>query len=219
MAAQWQDKLRKRLGKDMKAASKKAGLGETAVRDVLERRPDPKLSTIAALAKAHHFSIDELLDLPNRHRMKQPNASIPIRGHVAAGVWLEVEAVRRMWDETLGEVPVAPDPRYPQDSIYGLIRDEEILICLDVKAGIEIADGDLVILKRVRAQDGLRQLMAKRFRRRASGIVELWPEAGDLQEPIILDKRSSADDELRVIARVEWIWKAATPHFGPRASM
>jgi SOS-response transcriptional repressor LexA len=218
MAPKWQEKLRKKLGEDMKAASKKAGLGDTAVRDVIERRPDPKLSTIEALARAHEFSIDELLDLPVRRRIP-PESSIPVRGHVAAGVWLETDAVRP-WEQTLAEIPVASDPRFPKGSIYGLVvrgpsinrvaREGEVLICVDIgMAEIEVRDGDLVILERLRVQEGLRELTAKRLRRRASGIVELWPESDDpqWQAPIILDSQFPAE-EVRAIARVEWIWKA-----------
>lgn len=227
--AQWQDRLRQKLGKDMKAASRKAGLGATAVRDVLERRPDPKLSTIEALARAHEFSIDELLDLPRRYCVADAEAFIPIRGHVAAGVWLEVDAARP-WEETLGQIPVLQDRRYPPDSIYGLIvrgnsinktaRDGEVLVCLDVGVGIEIVDGDLAIIERFRAQEGLREVTAKRFRRRASGMVELWPESDDPQwkDPIILDNRTTAE-EVRAIARVEWIWKPATSLRGPGMMM
>lgn len=217
--AHWKDRLRTLVGKDMKAASKKAGLGETAVRDVLERRQDPQLSTIEALARAHRFSIDELLGLPTR-RSEGAESSIPVRGHVAAGVWLETDAVRR-WEDAVDEINLGINAhRYPQGAVYGLIvrgssidriaRDGDVLICADIgMTGVELADGNLVIVERLRAQEGLREVTAKRLRRRASGIVELWPESDDprWQQPIILSKKFRAE-EVRAIARVEWIWKS-----------
>ena len=45
----------------MKAASLKAGLGETFVRDVLERDREPIVSKLAALTKVLGVSVSEIL--------------------------------------------------------------------------------------------------------------------------------------------------------------
>lgn len=140
-----------------------------------------------------------------------------VLGEVAAGVWLEVDPISQ-YDEPLFEVPVPEDSRFPKGAVYGLLvrgtslnkiaDDGDILVCLDrASAGFDIADDDLVIVERVRAQDGLREVSAKRARRINGHKLELWPESTDprFQDPI--STSVVGDDHIRIIARVEWIFK------------
>lgn len=65
MAWDWKAHLARDLkaeGIDMKSLSLAAGLGETAVRDLLMRWPDPRLSTVLAVAKARGMSLSELVE-------------------------------------------------------------------------------------------------------------------------------------------------------------
>lgn len=49
-------------GLNMRELSAAAKLGETAVRDLLERRPDPRLSTVLAVSKALGKSLSEIVE-------------------------------------------------------------------------------------------------------------------------------------------------------------
>lgn len=106
------------------------------------------------------------------------------RGEIAAGVWLEIPESQDMEYE---RVPVAPDPRYVVESQYALrirghsvnrvAKDGATIVCVDVlTAGIEVKDGDLVIVERRRG--ALVETTIKRVRK-AKGGLELWPESDD----------------------------------------
>lgn len=72
---------------NMKELSLAAGLGETAVRDIIERGRNPRAPTVIALAKTLGVSVSELMlgDLPTYQR-------IPIVGQMSAGEsWVQFE--------------------------------------------------------------------------------------------------------------------------------
>ncbi len=64
---------------DMKTWSVRAGLGETAVRDILERDRDPRFGTLQRLAEALDMTVGELL------RISPSPAMVPVVGYVGAG--------------------------------------------------------------------------------------------------------------------------------------
>ena len=144
---------------------------------------------------------------------------IPILGTVAAGAWLEVDGTSDDYIER-EYIPVPPDPRHPIKASYGLVVSGtsinkiatagDVLVCLStISTGLEVEHGDLVIVERVRQQEGLREVTAKRVRRYADRI-ELAPESTDprWQEPIILWYNQQGDHEdVRIIARVQWIYR------------
>lgn len=79
----WRERLKiwmaeRQLG--MKELSIAARLGETAVRDILERRADPRVSTLKAIANALGKSLTELYDgeIPDHQK-------VPIIGCVSEG--------------------------------------------------------------------------------------------------------------------------------------
>lgn len=136
---------------------------------------------------------------------------IPIRGFVAAGLWQDVGYTQEHTDEA---IPMMPGLKHPPSFYYALkvqgvsmnktFKDGEILVCLDLRSsGVEIFDGDIVIVERLREQEGFREVTAKRVRKQ-NGRYELWPESTDKnhQEPIIFTGESDAT-EIRIIARVE----------------
>lgn len=121
---------------------------------------------------------------------------IKILGEVAAGVWKDVQRSDHTEFER-DDSPFPPDPRYPVETQYDLIvrgtsinrvaMDGYRLRCVDVhKAGLEVHDGDLVIVERRRDGGHLIETTAKRVRRRR-GKLELWPDSDDpqWQEPIL----------------------------------
>jgi hypothetical protein len=143
------------------------------------------------------------------------DARIPIRGAVASGVWIEERLIGDS-SESFRASPFPPDPAYPVDSqddftvggssFNKIAQPGDNLRCVDLHAaGLEAADGDLVILER-RASNGLIELSARRMRR-AGEVIEFWAESTDpmWRSPIIVSHGLSADGlETRVLAKVIW---------------
>lgn len=148
-----------------------------------------------------------------------PNGTLPVLGRVAAGMWLEVDVLDNS-DEPRATIPVPPDPALPQGARFGLIvagtsinriaQDGEVLVCTSLaETGIQIEHNDLVIVERLKGQDGLREVTAKRFCQFADRI-ELHPESNDprWQEPIVLrHAENDGHQDVKIIARVEWVYK------------
>jgi len=195
--------------------SKGAGLGDSFVRDTLERR-EPKLARIAVLAETHGFSLDEMLGL----KPVASPAEIRVLGEVNAGIWREVSHPERF--EQSEQSPFPPDPNYPASAQFDLIvrgnsinrfaRDGERLRCVRlIDAGMEADSDDLVIVERRRNDGQLIETTAKRMRRRGH-VLELWPDSDDpaWQEPIRIDLRKQRDgEEATVIALVLYAYNPA----------
>jgi SOS-response transcriptional repressor LexA len=143
-----------------------------------------------------------------------PTKPIPIRGEVAAGIWLEAGDLNL---EPESFLPFNPAPRFPDGSVYCLtVRGDSMdktapegatLVCVDIyAAGIEIRDRDMVIVERQREQGGLIEVTAKRVRQ-VPGGYELMPESTNPRwQPYFLASASkTADEVVRVIARVEYV--------------
>ena len=79
----WRDRLRKIMeerGLDMKALSLAAGLGETAVRDMLKKVTAPRIDTVQAIAEQLGITLAELIEgVPSAVRR------VPVSGYVSAG--------------------------------------------------------------------------------------------------------------------------------------
>jgi SOS-response transcriptional repressor LexA len=143
--------------------------------------------------------------------------AIPIRGEVAAGLWLELDGADEIEFE---DIAVPFHQKWPAESQYGLIvrgtsinlvaQPGDVLQCVDLGiAGVEAADGDLIIVERRRAQAGQHEVTAKRFRRRGK-CIELAPESSDRRwsEPLVLDPRRAPDDEeIAIIAIVVGVYR------------
>lgn len=142
----------------------------------------------------------------------QPTQAMPVIGEVAAGLWLETGA---MPDKPLETLPFAPMMstkatyalKVRGNSVDKVAPDGSYLICADIgMTGIEINDGDLVIVERRQIQEQLREVTVKRVRSIKGGI-ELVPVSTDPRwKPIKYLKSQHSDDlELRVIAHVLWV--------------
>jgi hypothetical protein len=140
---------------------------------------------------------------------------IPVKGVVSSGVWVEERLISDS-SENYRASPFPPDPAYPVESQYDftvggssfnkIAQAGDYLRCVDLNAaGLEAADGDLVILER-RASNGLIELSARRIRRMGE-VVEYWPESTDplWRSPIVVSHGLSSDGlETRVLAKVIW---------------
>lgn len=155
--------------------------------------------------------------LPDKKRTGS-TAIIPTKGEVAAGQWLDIDFSIDPSD--FDQVPIAADPSYPFDAQYGLIvrgtsinkiaPPGDVLHCLDLGiAAVDPDEDDLVIVERRRAQQGQREVTAKRIRRHGR-VTVLSPDSTDKKwTPIELDpKKAKEDEEVAVVALVLGIYKA-----------
>lgn len=143
-------------------------------------------------------------------------ARIPIRGEVAAGQWLETVPFLDDIDITdwMDGIAVAPSMekftyclRVKGTSMNKVAPDGAFLICLDMMAGIDVFDRDVVIVERIRDQGALREVTAKRLTRRGDEMV-LTPESTDpmwQKEIIIKPDAADMDAEVRIVAKVKHV--------------
>lgn len=217
-----QRRVRERMeAMDVKAAplALSAGLGISFVRDILRgKTTSPSALNLTKLATALNttpaYLMGQSVEPELTARKPISSRGIPYRGEVAAGVWIEVGEGVLEPDEWL---PINPLPQYPEGSVYCLtVRGDSLdkiarpgatLVCVDLYAsGIEIKDGDLVIVERAKQQDGLLEMTAKRVRS-VKGGFELYPESTNPKwQPLTLPRAKHHSGEIvRVIARVDFI--------------
>lgn len=172
-----------------------------------------------AIVYARKFKVSDAWLLTGREEkmltyVNTPIASVNVIGTIRAGSFQDVDA----GDNGVFEVvPAAPDapPEWQYaftvdgTSLNKIANPGDILVCLDaIKSRYDMKDGDLVVVERSRFGGQMVERTAKRIRRTAGGIYELWPESHDpaFQEPIVL-KDINDGDEVRVVAKVLWIMK------------
>jgi SOS-response transcriptional repressor LexA len=220
-----QRRLRERMElKQLKPAplATSLGLGVSFIRDILRgKTASPSAANLAKLAAALDTTPAFLLGATQQPELtnRKPVSSrgIPYRGEVAAGIWIEVGEGVLEPDEWL---PINPLPQYPEGSVYCLtVRGDSLdkvaqpgstLVCVDLyESGIQIKDGDLVIVERAKAQSGLLEMTAKRVRT-VKGGFELYPESTNPKwKPVTYPRAADNDtgETIRILARVEFILK------------
>lgn len=156
-------------------------------------------------------------DGPDGH---EKGSNIPVLGVAAAGVWMEDE-VRRMTNGSGRTHPFPADPRFPVEAQFDLVvegtsinrfaQPGDHIRCVDVEAaGIDVEDGDLVIVERTRG-NSLKETSARRVRR-SGEHYEFWPDSSDplWQTPVIVkDGHSQENENVRVIGLVIWKFRDA----------
>lgn len=214
------DKLRQLIadrGTSPRAVSRGVGGNDHLVRDILSGRSrNARADTIAKIA--------DYLEVPSSAFMSGSDAAeraatiaaatLPIRGVVQAGAWLEIDE-----DQSEPETyPAAADLRFPiaaqwlsvvrGDSMNALERngqpaaiyDGDMVHCVDVTA-IEYSprDGDIVEVERVRAQGGVREVTLKQVEI-IGGVVQLWPRSTNPRwtAPIPYADGDVSDTEVRI---------------------
>lgn len=208
------------MGLNAFQTAKRAGLGDSYVRDILRGRTRvPNAENIEKLAAALETTPAFLMGREDTADSTLRTVSakvegVPVLGRVAANTWYTADD---LVDENSAEVERVPSVSgYPLEWQFGLIvdgnclnkiaLDGDRLVCLDlIKAQVDIAEGDLVVVERLRFGGQMRQRTAKRVRRTTAGF-ELWPESTDPahQDPIKLDDATDGD-EIRVWGKVLWV--------------
>lgn len=211
-----------RSGESRRGLSLRAGLSDSAVR-MIEKHPDssPTVETVAKLAKALNVAPEWLAYGVGETSLHDgAEEYLPVVGEVAAGLWLEADALdQRRGPEELERAPIAYTPEWPKAAQYGLkvrgtsinrrAADGDILRCIDIEqTGIDVVAGDLVIVRRLRDSGQLVELTAKVFRP-AGRVVRLEPDSTDpTHQPIILDRSEETESvECRIVAIVDLILK------------
>lgn len=209
------------LGLNALQAAKKAGLGESYVRDILRGRTlSPNAVNLGKLADALQTTPSELMGREMGESTIRPVAAkvggVKVLGRVAANTWYTVddEAAVDLEDDDVERIPSVSG--YPVEWQFGMIvegnclnkvaNDGDRLVCLDlIKSQVNIDEGDLVIIERRKFDGMMRQITAKRVKRTSAGF-ELWPESTDPahQEPIVLKDVPDGED-IRVWAKVLWV--------------
>jgi SOS-response transcriptional repressor LexA len=142
----------------------------------------------------------------------------PVRGEVAAGIWMEYDTEVQ---EPTAWLPFEL-PQFPKGSVYGLIvrgdslnkiaSDGSTLVVVDLAlSGISLKDGDVAIVERRKSQESIREVTAKRVRW-LDGAFWLLPVSTNPRweaQRFHLDETSD-DEELRAIARVEFVLSRPT---------
>lgn len=214
----------------MRAASLDAGMGETAIRDLM-RRPDdsPTMETIEKLAGSLNttaawlaFEAGPKTLRPGSSSLVDANRSFTLAkvdGDVMAGAFLRASA----FDDDLGEVISAPrDPHYPAarqvayrvrgDSMDRAeprpIRDGDFIICAAWEdLGIEPRDRQLVVIQQTINDGQLRERSVKAMRLYLDR-AEFVPMSSGTHEPIVVPRNLQPDDgrEVKILALVRYVF-------------
>lgn len=207
------------LGLNAFETAKRANLGASFVRDILRGKTRvPNAENIGKLAAVLETTADYLMDRSNDSTLRLVAAKVegvPVLGRVAANTWYTADDdVIDVDTDDIERIPSISG--YPVEWQFGMIVDGNCLnkvanngdrlVCLDlIKSQADIAEGDLVIVERLKFNGQMRQRTAKRVKRTKAGY-ELWPESTDPahQDPIMLDDVQDGE-EIRVWAKVLWV--------------
>ena len=153
---------------------------------------------------------------PDKSPRSALDTAVPVTGEVAAGQWLDIDA--SLGPDDFPQHPIAASLAYPHSAQYGLIvrgtsidrvaAPGSILHCVNmVVAGLEPKLNQLVVVERRRAQQGQREVTAKRISWRGA-ITVLSPDSTDTRwRPVEFDGDNQGDEEqVEVIALVIGIY-------------
>lgn len=129
-----------------------------------------------------------------------------VKGEVRAGSWLEIDAEDYREPEY---IPFSRDMAYARATQYALLvvgnsmnkvaqAGQYVIVADWPETGLELRDGDLVVVRRDRSMTY--EVTLKRARKNGNGW-ELWPESTDpqWQKPIQLDDK---DVEVSIVGKV-----------------
>lgn len=117
------------LGMNAYETAKKAGLGESFVRDILRGKSrNPTVEKLERLAAALDTTVDWFradaapgtsVDAPNSAVTRARISGLVVKGDIQAGAWLDISMIDDD-PEHKETIPVAPDSRFPHAKQYGL---------------------------------------------------------------------------------------------------
>lgn len=192
---------RARIGMSQQALAAAVGLSQPAIQKI--ENGETKRSKFMA-------EIEQVLGIGGAGPMSSTRLA-PVRGLVAAGAWLEDDALAQEGSEPIPYVPMKFTTleqfafQIRGDSVdLARLHDGDYAICVAYwQARTEPTDKDLVVIERRRA--GTIERTCKVLRVTKEGY-ELWPKSSNpkWQAPIVVkrDHMGDADTEIEIIALV-----------------
>lgn len=176
-----------------KSLADRAGLNETAVRDIIKGRSrNPRIDTLEKLARALGCTTAELTGKAQPGVAPIELNAVVVRGAVAAGIWRD--AIEWDFDDQYA-VSAPPDSRFPGVERFGLeVRGNSmdrvypegtIIICIRfMDLGALPSNGDRVVCIR-RNEEGLVEATVKEFVIDNNQRAWLWPRSSqpEFQQP------------------------------------
>lgn len=162
-----------------------------------------QLSDISSVTSNHSLTLTELTPL-----------SVKVRGTIQAGSWRDIDGAEDIDVDMI--VPASPGYSVEfqkayivsGESLNKVASDGDIIVCLDLRAsGVEIKDGDFVVVEKTRYDGQQIERTAKRYRKTLSG-AELWPESNhpDHQKAISVDD-CAEHETITIIGKVLWFMR------------
>lgn len=187
-----EDLLRER-GRSARDVSLKAGLGATAIKDILSGKSrDPGIGTMIQIAHELGVDLNDLFVVPmEEHASAEPayramaEVRLPIRHEVAAGGFIERDDVRQQSYGFVTVRPVRPYDQYSQwlervvsDSMDKLIPPGSLIHVVDaIELRYKPRAGDVVVVERRRAQGALVERTVKQIGFLDNGRLALFPRS------------------------------------------
>lgn len=180
--------------------AKKAGLGDSFVRDILRGKTrSPSAINLAKLAEALETTPDWLIvsgsPRPDGEGVKPVEfVGLSVVGKIQAGNWLDRSLID--YEDEYEVIPVARDPRFPKAKQYGLqilgdsmdieYPDGSYVSCVDYfQSGVSLKDGIVVHVER---RNGPLVEVTLKAVETIDGVVMLAPRSTNPKhKPIALD--------------------------------
>lgn len=211
------DRLETRMaqvGTNAKTLSIRAGLGATAVSDILKgknKRPSiPQMSAIAAALNCDLAYLVGEQDYPTREPEVKGTFEVPISGIAEAGVFRVMPNVRSDFERELPSIAATRSVRYPRAKHFAMevrglsmnaaepypILPGMYVLCVDmISAELIIESGKIYAVRRTLDAGSTYEFTIKRafvFRDR----IELRPESTDRSfEPLIIPRKTDWEDD------------------------
>lgn len=196
--------------------SKKAGLGESFVRDILRGKTrSPSAENMEKLANALEVSVDDLMGVVAAvGSTAAPNVGLEVASDVAAGLWLEVTMQDAPHEHET--IPAARDPRFPRAPQYALrvvgdsmdleFPEGSYVTCVDWwGAGLQMKDGQVIHVERKRAGGQLVEITIKVLESR-DGAWWLAPRSSN-PKWTAFPVEATEDTEIAIKGVVTGFWK------------
>jgi SOS-response transcriptional repressor LexA len=207
------------------AVSRQAGLGPTAVHDILSgKNRSPSIETVRALAAALDCDIAYLIGEQETPRPAKPAAAIPVIGIVEAGAFRPMPESN---SDNESDVLYLNAPRsdcYPRARHFALqvwgdsmnaakpvpILQGMHVLCVDtIEAGLTIESGKIYVVRRTTDGGQTYEMTVKRarvFRDR----IELVPESTNPRHRPIVIPHDFDNDAQAEIAAIGWVYGTYT---------
>lgn len=206
------------LGFNSAEVSRKAGLGQTAVYDILNgKNLSPSIPHVKAIAKVLECSVAYIVgeaEHPGGQPQYQSVAEIPVIGFAETGAFRQMADFDQGDSESLRKVAASRSTDHPKARHFALqirgdsmnlakpypLIDGLIVLCIDMAdAGLEIESGKIYAVRRTMDGGQTYECTVKRakvFRDR----FELLPESSNQDhKPLILPRGAGRDDAAKSI--------------------